>query len=375
MWHSVLDNHQKVGCVFLDLKKAFDSVPHQALLNKLHSLHLPIHLFSWFSNYLKQRLQRVVLHGCTSPWLPVVSGVPQGSILGPILFLLYINGIFNVQLSKGSTLLVYADDILLFKPLSSPSDIQELQDDVDRICEWISLNHLTINVAKSKSMCITRRRSSMLSFTILVNGSPLEKVKCFKYLGLWITDDLTWSCHIESVCCRARQQLGFIYRFFSPHCDAGTILALYKAHVLPMLDYACIVWDPHLRKDQLLLESVQHFALKIASQTWNSDYQTLRTRYDLAPLVNRRSYFKLLATFKFVHGFLYCPGGYFLYKHSPNLRISHTKQLMQPFARCNAFYHSFFVSSVKLWNSLPAELVLCSSIGSFKSKLRLLYTC
>ena len=125
----------------------------------------------------------------------------------------------------------------------------------------------------------------------------------FKYLGLWITDDLTWSCHIESVCCRARQQLGFIYRFFSPHCDAGTILALYKAHVLPMLDYACIVWDPHLRKDQLLLESVQHFALKIASQTWNSDYQTLCTCYDLAALVNRRSYFKLLATFKFVHGF------------------------------------------------------------------------
>ena len=174
--------------------------------------------------------------------------------------------------------------------------------DVDCICEWISSNHLTINVAKFKSMCISRSRSSKLRFTILVNSSPLEKVKCFKYLGLWISDDLTWSCHIESVCCKARQQLGFIYRFFPPHCDAGTILALYKSHVLPMLDYACIVWDPHLRKDQLLLESVQHFALKIASQTWNSDYQTLRTRYDLAPLVNRRSYFKLLATFKFVHG-------------------------------------------------------------------------
>ena len=218
-----------------------------------------MHLFSWLSNYLKQHLQRVVFHGCTSPWLPVVSGVPQGSILGPILFLLYINDIFNVQLSKGSTLLVYADDILLFKPLGSPSDIQEPQDDVDHICEWISSNHLTINVAKSKSMCISRSRSSKLRFTILVNSSSLEKVKCFKYLGLWISDDLTWSCHIESVCCRARRQLGFIYRFFSPHCDAGTILALYKAHVLPMLDYACIVWDPHLRKDQLLFESVQDF--------------------------------------------------------------------------------------------------------------------
>ena len=148
-------------------------------------------------------------HGCLS-----LRGTPRFSLRSYILWL-YIIDIFNIQLSKGSTLLVYADDILLSKPLSSPSDMQELQDDVDRICEWISSNHLTINVAKSK---FSRSRSSKLRFTIVVNGSPLEKVKCFKYLGLWITDDLTWSCHIESVCCRARRQLGFIYRFFPPHC-------------------------------------------------------------------------------------------------------------------------------------------------------------
>ena len=129
------------------------------------------------------------------------------------VFLLHIN---TINYQKAQPYLVYADDILLFKPLSSPSDMQELQDDVDRICEWISSNHLTISMAKAKSMCITRSHSSKLRFAILVNGSPLEKVKCFKYLGLWITDDLTWSCHIESVCWRARRQLGFICRFFPP---------------------------------------------------------------------------------------------------------------------------------------------------------------
>ena len=185
--------------------------------------------------------------------------------------------------------------------------------DVDRICKWISSNHLTINVAKFKSMCISRSCSSKLRFTILVNSSPLEKVKCFKYLGLWISDDLTWSCHIESVCCRARQQLWFIYRFFPLHCDAGTILALYKSHVLPMLDYACIVWDPHLRKDQLLLESVQHFALKIASQTW-----TRTTRLFVLVMIwlhlwmGDRTLNSLLHLSLFMV-FLYCPDGYFLF--------------------------------------------------------------
>ena len=112
-------------------------------------------------------------------------------------------------------------------------------------------------------MLITRSRSHRLNLEIFLNGKQLERVKHFNYLGLWISDDLSWSYHIEAVCSKARRMLGFIYRFFSPHCDANTILSLYKAHVLPILDYASVVWDPHLKKDQQLLDSVQHFALKL----------------------------------------------------------------------------------------------------------------
>ena len=121
---------------------------------------------------------------------------------------------------------------------------------------WISSNYLTANVEKSKCMLITRSRSHRLNLKIFLNGKQLERVKHFKYLGLWISDDLSWSYHIEAVCSKARRMLGFIYRFFSPHCDANTILSLYKAHVLPILDYASVVWDPHLKKDQQLLDSV-----------------------------------------------------------------------------------------------------------------------
>ena len=121
-------------------------------------------------------------------------------------------------------------------------------------------------------MLISRSRSSKLSFTILVNSSPLEKVKCFKYLALWITDDLNWSCHIKSVCCRARRQVGFIYRYFFPHCMWCWYHTLYKAHILPMLDYACIVCMGPSFEDQMMLESVQHFALKLPVDhgTWTT---------------------------------------------------------------------------------------------------------
>ena len=134
--------------MFFDIKKAFDSVPHQALLNRLFTLNLPVHLFRWLTSYLSMRLQQVILSGAESSWLPAKSGVPQGSILGPLLFLVFINDIFSVQLSEGSSLLVYADDILLFKSLSSPSDVAVFQHDVDLISAWISSNYLTANVEK-----------------------------------------------------------------------------------------------------------------------------------------------------------------------------------------------------------------------------------
>jgi len=149
--------------------------------------------------------------------------------------------------------MVYAEDILLSKPITTSSDLTALQSDLNLISDWLSNNLLTMNVNKTKLMIISRKRpttsnSSLHPACVYVNGSPLEVVKCFKYLGVWISDDLSWSLHIESVCSRARRLLGFMYRFFSPHCDSGTILMLYKSQVLPILDYACVAWDPHFKK-------------------------------------------------------------------------------------------------------------------------------
>ena len=142
---SSLEHGTSVCSVFLDLKKAFDSVPHRPLLNTLATLNLPSHLLCWIHSYLSNRSQRVKVSGCLSQPCQVLSGVPQGSILGPLLFLIYVNDITNVSLSPQSNLILYADDILYFHLVISSSCMISIQNDLNLISDWISSHFLSIN--------------------------------------------------------------------------------------------------------------------------------------------------------------------------------------------------------------------------------------
>ena len=154
--NTALESHKQVACVFFDPRKAFDSVPHQALLKKLDNLQVPVTLLLWLVNYLSNHHQRVILNCSSSTWLPVKSGVPQGSILGPLLFLTYINDLCNIPLSPGTKLMLFADNIMLFKPISASHDAALFQADVNLVNDWVSNNHLTINTNKTKFMLISR---------------------------------------------------------------------------------------------------------------------------------------------------------------------------------------------------------------------------
>ena len=140
---------------------------------------------------------------------------------------------------------MFADDVSLYKPITSHSDLIAFQNDVDTIGQWSLLNHLSPNNNKTKFMVISRSKHYSQCPHILLAGIEFEQVSHFKYLGVWISADLTWSKYIMSVTCKARQLLGYIFRTFSPHCSPSAIMTLYRAQVLPILNYSCIIWDPH----------------------------------------------------------------------------------------------------------------------------------
>jgi len=151
-WFQLLESTTDVGAVFFDFKKAFDMVPHMPLMSKLEELNLDHHVLVWINNYLANRHQRVAVNGATSESTCVTSGVPQGSILGPLLFLIYIDDIVKVTLSEGSKLVLYADDILLYRPIRTNDDYSALQHDIDMISEWANINSMQFNSAKCKFM-------------------------------------------------------------------------------------------------------------------------------------------------------------------------------------------------------------------------------
>ena len=363
--HSILDSNSAVCGVFLDLSKAFDSVPHQPLLDMLASSSLPPHLLNWIHSYLLNRSQKVVLNGSTSSSLHVSSGVPQGSILGPLLFLIYINGVTDVPLSPLTHLILYADDIFIFRPVNSPSDMSILQSDLNNISSWLTSNLLQLNSSKSKYIFFSHKSPSHFdSFPPLsISQSPIDRVSSFCYLGVTLSSSLSWSPHISSVCSKSRKILGILFRHFHPHSSPSTLINLYKSLVRPHLEYCSIVWDPSSKSLSQSLESVQLFALKLASN-FRPLISSIKCTCKISSLVARRHNAKLVFFFKLLHNRVFFPSSILLPSPPPSypLRSYHPNNII-PLKTKNK--QSYFPHTIQVWNSLPPPLKETFSISHF----------
>ena len=207
-WTESLNSGYATDIIYFDFKKAFDSVPHRRLLLKLKSYGISGNLLSWLSSFLTGRLQRVTLNNVYSEWSNVISGVPQGSVLGLILFLLYINDIPTVVDSHP---LLFADDIKLYRRIQSENDIIQLQKDINNLLNWSNTWLLNFNMPKCK---VLRIGTSNLPQNYTLNGTPLDNVQDMRDLGVTIDSKLNFHSHSTYIVSKANRLLGLIRKSF-----------------------------------------------------------------------------------------------------------------------------------------------------------------
>ena len=237
------DRGQKqTDVIIMDFAKAFDKVPHRRLLYKLGYYGIRGSTHKWISSWLSERSQKVVLDGQASDPVPVLSGVPQGSVLGPVLFLIFINDLPD---NFRSSVRLFADDCVLYRNIKSPIDCQILQDDLNSLSQWETDWQMKFNVAKCHSMRVTRHLpDKQILFDYTLHQQKLEQVQSAKYLGLTITNNLDWGQHVSEISCKATGTVGFLQRGLAlapKHTGEVACGAL----VRPQLGCAAPVWSPY----------------------------------------------------------------------------------------------------------------------------------
>ena len=212
-WAEILDNRGQVDTFILDFEKAFDTLPHELLKSKLFSYGIGGKTLKWIHFFLFFRQQRVVVNGVKSDWAPVLSGVPQGTVLGPLLFSLYIN---DVSSDIGSEIRLFADDCVCYLEIKDEEDTMKLQKDIDRLGSLARRLGMRFQPVICNMMQLTRKRIKKIHASYTLDGTDLENVESIKYIGIKITSDLRWNTHVSNVCTKANRTLGFLRRNFLP---------------------------------------------------------------------------------------------------------------------------------------------------------------
>ena len=255
-----LDRGEQIDVIYLDMTKAFDKVNHELLINKLRRFGFKTNLLNWFQSYLYHRRQQVTVFGSTSSSLPVTSGVPQGSILGPILFLLYVNDLPDAVCS--STIATFADDTKLFKRIASNTDSNKLQEDLNNLEQWTTSSNLAFNPTKCKVETISRKRSKLIKTCYTMGDLQLEHCSHERDLGFWISTDLTWKKQVEAQSGKANKILGYVKRTSNSIKSVDTKRTIYLTIVRAHLAYSSPVWAPQTVDNIKNIERIQRRATK-----------------------------------------------------------------------------------------------------------------
>lgn len=306
---TALDSGTQVDSVYFDFSKAFDRVNHQVLIAKLTSYGISGSLLRWFASYLAERYQIVRFNGLLSDTITVTSGVPQGSHLGPILFLIFINDLS--VLFKNARFLFYADDLKIYKEIINDRDCADLQHEINKITDWCTLNNMKINLSKCKVISFTRKKKPIL-FNYSLSNERIPRVTLINDLGVIFDTELRFREHINNIISKSFRMAGFIMRTCFNFTNINVLMILYYALVRSHLEYCCIAWSPFYKIHSARIERVQSKFVSFLFRKLRIDYTSLSytqrlSMLGLDSLETRRIFLTILFGHKIIRNELDCP--------------------------------------------------------------------
>lgn len=373
-----LTNNHDTDAIYLDYAKAFDKVDHKLLLSKLHRYGFSANIIDWIKSFLTDRSQNVVLNGHQSTMGKILSGVPQGTVLGPILFILFIDDLQHYV--KHSQVRFFADDTRLSKQISCESDVSKLQEDLENVICWSKHNNMSLHEDKFELMIHRAKKyvslhelpficDELMTYS-LSSGDTLYPVQHLRDLGVIVSSDLSWSLHIATTTKKARSIASWVFSVFKTR-NTSVMMTLYKSLVRSILEYCCPLWNPWKIADIQELETVQRsFTRKIWGVQHLSYWERLR-HLGLMSLQRRRERYIILQMWKTLQGT--CPNDVNI-QFNPLSRSgikAKVPYLNKTSQKCHQslYDHSFAVHGPRLWNTIPSNLTLISEFEGFKNSL------
>ncbi len=357
-----VDKGNSIDVVYLDFAKAFDKVPHQRLLNKIKSLGVSGNVHRWIEGWLSNRKQRVVINGEESDWVNVTSGVPQGSVLGPLLFLIYIN---DIDKDVTGIISKFADDTKLGRVVKNNIDKNCMQQDLNVLSDWANKWQMKFNASKCK---VIRFGNNKTQSEYMMDGQVLSYVEEEKDLGVIIHRSLKNSRQCQEAVKKANKVLGMIKRNITCR-KKEVILPLYRSLVRPHLEYCVQFWSPSLVKDISLMEKVQRRATKIISGMHTLSYEERLEECNLFSLGRRRLRGDMIQMFKIWKGIDRLSFSDLGIEVNSGVTRGHQIKLVKQRARLNIRKGFFTHRVINFWNGLPDVVLETSTVGCFKLRL------
>ncbi|KAL5262155.1 hypothetical protein ACHWQZ_G007751 [Mnemiopsis leidyi] len=372
-----LDNSE-TDVIYLDYAKAFDKVDHSILLEKIKAYGIDGKLFEWIKQFLCGRSQTVVVDGKKSISMPVISGVPQGTVLGPILFLLYVNDMDkNIKSSKINS---FADDTRISKRISNLNDCTLLQEDLEYVIEWSKENNMLLHEDKFEFLSYRTPASKTIAEALpfmadvnnytTSNGTTLDKSSLVRDLGVIMSEDLSWSPHINLMVDQANQIASWVLGVFKDRTKP-VMMQLYKSLIRSRVEYCCPLWNPTKIADIHAIESIQRNFTRRISGLKNMNYWDRLKELNLSSLQRRRERYMIIHVWKILHGV--CPNDIKMV-FKDNSRLG-TKVVVPPLTKTatalakTLYDNSFGVKAGRLWNTLPRDVNTQCKLECFKAKL------